>query len=95
MQASLERIFARLESENLYRVATYLDPRYDSKFFISPCITDQVQASFASLCVELKIKTNEDKEPARKNPVQILNTGASLAETMSCFQQTTKWKMHK
>lgn len=61
--------FSWIENEDLYRIATYIDPRYKSKFFSSSHVTDQVESSLARVCEELRQTTileEEDEEPRRK-----------------------------
>ena len=53
MQADIEKRFSFIESEDLYRVATYLDPRYKNELFSSSIITDQVKVTLARLCARL------------------------------------------
>ncbi|XP_071536856.1 zinc finger BED domain-containing protein 4 [Panulirus ornatus] len=93
MRSDIEKRFSRLESEDVYRVATYLDPRYKSKFFSSPHITDQVKLSVARLCEELtqlNTEADEDDEPNRKrrrdDRTQSVNTNnicGTLQEAMT------------
>lgn len=69
MQADVEKRFSWIENEDLYRIATYIDPRYKSKFFSSSHVTDQVKSSLARVCEELRQTTileEEDGEPRRK-----------------------------
>lgn len=71
MQTEVDKIIAWIESEDLYRVATYLDPRYKSKFFSSSHITDQVKSSVVRLVYEELIHVNtliakEGEEPQTK-----------------------------
>lgn len=53
MRADAEKWFSWIESDALYRVATYLDPRYKSNFFCSSYITNLVKSSTAIGCEEL------------------------------------------
>ncbi|CAB4059527.1 unnamed protein product [Lepeophtheirus salmonis] len=49
MREALDQQFADVESHNIYRLATYLDPRYKDKFFTSSNILDEVQSK-VDLC---------------------------------------------
>ena len=70
MQGDIEKRFSFIESEDLYRVTIYLDPRYKNKLFSSSIITDQVKVTIARLCAQLsrinKRTTIEDKSPSKK-----------------------------
>ncbi|MPD04930.1 Zinc finger BED domain-containing protein 4 [Portunus trituberculatus] len=69
MRADVEKRFSSIENEDLYRIATYIDPRYKSKFFSSSHVTHQVKLSLARVCEELcqtTILEEEDGEPRRK-----------------------------
>ncbi|KAL7646695.1 UNVERIFIED_CONTAM: hypothetical protein RMT77_001948 [Armadillidium vulgare] len=89
MLAEIERRFIELESDNKYRIATYLDPRYKGKFFPSTQITDQIKLSVAKLCDEHINKDKQsEKEPLRKRKrtdkhAPSTSKGASLTDTMA------------
>jgi len=58
LRAELDRRFKGLENDDMYTVATYLDPRYKGKFFSASHITDLVKLSVARLCDDMKTKNN-------------------------------------
>ena len=70
MKADLARRFSSIESEDLYRVATYLDPRYMYKLFSSSFIIDQVKVTVVRLCEQLstgnKRTAIEDEAPSKR-----------------------------
>ena len=76
MRAELDRRFAGIESTDIYRHATYLDPRYKSKFFSSTFITEQEQSSIAALCGQQKEYVTEPPEKRLKSKPSTRDTNS-------------------
>ncbi|XP_064078440.1 zinc finger BED domain-containing protein 4-like [Macrobrachium nipponense] len=84
MRAELDRRFAGIESTDIYRLATYLDPRYKSKFFSSTFVTEQVQSSIAALCGQQKDAVTEPPEKRLKSKLSTSQTPTpSTSSTVS------------
>lgn len=68
MRTDVEKRFSFFEREDLYRDGTYIDPRYEIKYFSSCPVTDQVNSSLARVCEEINKLTivEEEKEEPRK-----------------------------
>ena len=70
---------------NIYRIATYLDPRYKGKFF-SSSITQEVQAAIVALCDQTEVnepakKRLKGSQPTSHTPTP--STSATVSEAMS------------
>ncbi|MPC34211.1 Zinc finger BED domain-containing protein 4 [Portunus trituberculatus] len=67
MKVKTEKSFAGVEQDNVYSVATYLDPRYKATFFSSSHITKQVQETVACLCDDIvSVDVSNDENPPKK-----------------------------
>ena len=85
MRIELDKRFKGLENEDIYRIATYLDPRYKGKFFSSAQI-EQIKMSIIRLCNNINVKNVSEPERKRKrdtSPKPCCSKSSSLSEAMS------------
>ncbi|XP_040580767.1 zinc finger BED domain-containing protein 4 [Lepeophtheirus salmonis] len=84
MREALDKQFADVESHNIYRLATYLDPRYKDKFFTSSNILDEVQSVIINLCNgdgEL-----EDEPTKKRQRVDLCDSHAEIPSNCSVLE---------
>lgn len=84
IRADLDKRFGGLDIMNIYRIATYLDPKYKGKLF-SSIITEQVKAAFVALHDETipAKKTLKVSQPTSLTITPTPSTSASESEAFS------------
>lgn len=84
LNSELLRRFENIESNDLYAIATYLDPKFKSKFFKLPSTLKRIQDKITLMCDELKqsaknpLPNDEADEPLNKKLKQHYDVNVSV-----------------
>ena len=85
--AEIDKRFNFAESNELYCIATFLDPRYKTKFFTSQFVADRVKNIVAEKVDKIKTASQCENEvnPSRKNKAMTMSSKSNVSDMMQAI----------